>query len=217
MMLRHLQTSLLAPLSIGLSLAFFVGLSLVIQAPSAGLQDPGQRFGLNWVQPSSSPDVETLRPPPPPPPPPSTPEVAAQSAPAAAAASSSSAVATRVDGLNMALPAINADFNATALPSFAGMGGMGTAETPVYREQPQYPRRALERRLEGWVELAFEVDEQGQVIPSTIEVVDAEPKQVFDREARRAIARWRFAAYEMNGGGSRQLRQRLEFRMEQGG
>lgn len=215
-MMRQLQTLVLPPVALGLSLAFFIGLGWVIQAPSANLQEAGKRFALNWVQPSSAPDVETLRPPPPPPPPPSAPEVTAQSAPAAAA-SSSSAVATRVDGLNMALPAINADFNATALPSFAGMGGMGTAETPVYREQPQYPRRALERRLEGWVELAFEVDEQGQVIPSTIEVVDAEPKQVFDREARRAIARWRFAAYEMNGGGSRQLRQRLEFRMEQGG
>jgi protein TonB len=87
---------------------------------------------------------------------------------------------------------------------------------PVHRVQPQYPRRALARRLEGWVELVFEVDSRGQVQPETIRVVAAQPEGVFDRAARRAIARWRFSSDELGSTGA-QLRQRLEFRLEGSG
>jgi protein TonB len=55
---------------------------------------------------------------------------------------------------------------------------------------PQYPPSALMRGLEGWVQLAFKVTEEGLVDEPT--VVDAKPRGVFDSAARNAVLRWRF-------------------------
>jgi protein TonB len=203
-----LRPWLLMPLALSLSLLVFVGLGWIIQSPIGSVSNQQQRFALNWVQLSAEPQVETLRPPPPPPPPEMT-----EIQPQAAASSSRSAAVNQLKGLDMALPAIDAGLDFTA-PDLQGVGIDGQAETPVYREAPQYPRQALARRMEGWVELEFEVNQQGQVMAESIRIIDADPPHVFDRAARRAIARWRFASYEMHGRGSRQLRQRLEFRME---
>ncbi len=55
---------------------------------------------------------------------------------------------------------------------------------------PQYPQTALMRGLEGWVQLAFRVTEEGLVEEPT--VVDANPSGVFNNAARNAVLRWRF-------------------------
>ncbi len=55
---------------------------------------------------------------------------------------------------------------------------------------PQYPQTALMRGLEGWVQLAFIVSEEGLVEEPT--VVDAKPSGVFNNAARNAVLRWRF-------------------------
>lgn len=204
-----LRPWLLLPLALSLSLLVFVGLGWIIQSPVDSISNKQQRFAMNWVQLSAEPEVETLRPPPPPPPPEVSSIQPQPAAPAARAASS----ASHLQGMDMPLPAIDSGLDMAA-PDLQGTGIDGQAEMPVYREAPQYPRQALARRMEGWVELVFEVDQQGQVIPESIRVIDAEPAHVFDRAARRAITRWRFAAYEMRGKQSRELRQRLEFRME---
>lgn len=206
----HLQRWLLLPLALGLSLLVFIGLGWIIQSPADGALQKQQRFALNWVQLSADPDVETLRPPPPPPPPP---EITTAEPQSSAASASPVAVSSSLQGLDMPLPAIDTGLDLAA-PNLQGVGVDAQAEMPVYREAPHYPRQALARRMEGWVELEFEVDQQGKVIAESIQVTDAEPAHVFDRAARRAIARWRFAAYEMQGNSTRQLRQRLEFRME---
>lgn len=208
-MTEHARNLMLMPLAAGLSLSLFAGLGWIIQSPVGGPAEAPQRFSMNWVQIAPEPDLETLRPPPPPPPP-EAPSVMPEVTPSSSAPATAAATTSRLD---MNLPALDMTMAGPGLPSLQGLGGMGQSEVPVYRENPQYPRQALVRRLEGWVELSFEVDERGQVIADTIEVIDAEPAQVFDRAARRALARWRFSAHEMNGGG-RRLQQRLEFRLE---
>lgn len=55
---------------------------------------------------------------------------------------------------------------------------------------PQYPRRAKAQDIEGWVELQLTVDPDGEVVD--VAVLDAEPKQVFERAAIRAVMRWEF-------------------------
>lgn len=55
---------------------------------------------------------------------------------------------------------------------------------------PQYPPTALMRGLEGWVQLAFRVTEEGLVEEPT--VMDAKPGGVFNNAARNAVLRWRF-------------------------
>jgi len=56
---------------------------------------------------------------------------------------------------------------------------------------PVYPDDALRTNAEGWVEMLFTVDAEGKV--SDVEVVNSQPKNVFDRAA---IAAMRHARYE---------------------
>lgn len=205
---------ILLPLALALSLGLFAGLGWIIQGPSGGLGEKAPRLALNWVQVAGDTEVETLKPPPPPPPPP-PPETQQQST-SSSASRSDFAISDDSDALTMPLPSIDTGLNTSATPSLANLGIDSSADVPVYREAPRYPRQAMARRQEGWVELVFEVDAKGQVIRETIRVVDAEPKHLFERAAKRAIARWRFAAFELSNGPNRQLKQRLEFRLEGG-
>jgi periplasmic protein TonB len=61
---------------------------------------------------------------------------------------------------------------------------------PLVRIAPDYPPRALSRGLEGWVQVQFTITPTGTVKDAI--VVNAEPKQVFDDAALKAIARWRY-------------------------
>ena len=57
---------------------------------------------------------------------------------------------------------------------------------------PEYPRRALSNGQEGWVDLRFTVAPDGQI--EAVEVVKAEPRQVFERSALGAASQWVFEA-----------------------
>jgi protein TonB len=61
---------------------------------------------------------------------------------------------------------------------------------PLVRINPDYPPRALSRGLEGWVQVQFTITATGTVKDPI--VVNAEPKNVFDDAALKAIARWRY-------------------------
>jgi periplasmic protein TonB len=61
---------------------------------------------------------------------------------------------------------------------------------PLVRINPDYPPRALSRGLEGWVQVQFTITPTGTVKDAI--VVNAEPKNIFDDAALKAIARWRY-------------------------
>ena len=61
---------------------------------------------------------------------------------------------------------------------------------PLVRINPDYPPRALSRGLEGWVQVQFTITPTGTVTDAV--VVNAEPKNIFDDAALKAIARWRY-------------------------
>jgi protein TonB len=61
---------------------------------------------------------------------------------------------------------------------------------PLVRINPDYPPRALSRGLEGWVQVQFTITATGTVKDPI--VVNAEPKNIFDDAALKAIARWRY-------------------------
>ncbi|MBT8445644.1 MAG: TonB family protein [Gammaproteobacteria bacterium] len=67
---------------------------------------------------------------------------------------------------------------------------MASELTPLAMLPPQYPRNALSRGIEGWVDIVFGVDQQGLVRDVTVR--NAEPKGVFDRAAIAGAERWRF-------------------------
>ncbi len=76
-----------------------------------------------------------------------------------------------------------------------------------------YPLRAQRQRIEGWVEMTFTIDVNGNV--KNVAVVNAQPKRQFDREAMRALAQYKFRP-RIEGGKAveSQARQRLEFRLQ---
>ena len=73
-------------------------------------------------------------------------------------------------------------------------GGGGVSESQglvvLSRVLPRYPPRAEARGIEGWVSLEITATPAGTV--SDARVVDASPKEIFDKAALEAIRRWRF-------------------------
>lgn len=72
-----------------------------------------------------------------------------------------------------------------------------SAPTPLVRVEPQYPRQAAMRGQEGWVKLRFNITEIGDV--DNVEILEAEPRRVFDAAARAAVLRWRYRPQKIDG------------------
>ncbi|MEN2269761.1 energy transducer TonB [Vibrio diabolicus] len=87
-------------------------------------------------------------------------------------------------GLNTALEGI-----AISAPNLKGTMGNQQA-LPLYRVDPRYPSKALKRRVEGYVIMRFTIDATGR--PKDIEVLEAEPQRMFEREAIRALKKWKY-------------------------
>lgn len=68
---------------------------------------------------------------------------------------------------------------------------------PLVRVPPQYPIRAAERGIEGWVVLRFTITATGTVENPI--VVDAQPKRIFDRAAIRALKKWKYRPRIVDG------------------
>ena len=86
---------------------------------------------------------------------------------------------------------------------------------PLVRINPDYPQRALQRGLEGWVQVQFTITPTGTVKDPI--VVDAMPKSVFDDAALKAIARWRYNPKVENGVAVERVgvQTRIVFQLEQ--
>jgi len=61
---------------------------------------------------------------------------------------------------------------------------------PVVVIRPMYPREAALSGTEGWVKVEFTITETGTV--KDAQVIEADPPRVFNREAIRAILKWKF-------------------------
>ena len=144
--------------------------------------------------------------PPPPPPPPKQPPKAPEPEPdnndvdANAISISVPSVDVGGDGLSLSGPG-------------AGIGRDGDA-APIVRIEPKYPMQAQRNGTEGWVKLSFSINEVGGV--EDISVIEAQPRRVFDREAKRALRRWKYKPKIVDGKPIKQtgLVVQLDFSME---
>jgi len=82
-----------------------------------------------------------------------------------------------------------------------GMGGFGAPSDgdylPIVRVQPQYPRRAAERGIEGYAIVELTVTAAGTT--TDIRVVEAQPEGIFDRAAIRAAEKFKYKPKMVNG------------------
>ena len=68
---------------------------------------------------------------------------------------------------------------------------------PVVVIRPMYPREAAISGTQGWVKVEFIITEVGTV--KDPRVIDAKPPRVFNREAIRAILKWKFKPRVVEG------------------
>lgn len=107
---------------------------------------------------------------------------------------------TSIDGL-----AINA-------PTFSDFGSNQQA-MPLYRVEPRYPAKALKRGAEGFVVMQFTIDPTGR--PTDVKVLEANPRRMFEREAVRALKKWKYQPKVIEGRAVAQVNQtvKLEFKL----
>lgn len=71
-----------------------------------------------------------------------------------------------------------------------------------------------ESDLGGWVRLTFDIDTKG--VPQNIVVTESEPENIFDKEAIRALSKWKYKPKFVDGQPVIQKDQKvqLDFRLE---
>jgi protein TonB len=95
-------------------------------------------------------------------------------------------------------PAAPAPVVAPPAPAEAAPSVVAATTLKVLRtENPEYPQRALEQLVSGWVEMEFTVARDGSV--QDIVVTNSEPRRTFDSAAVAALRRYRYQPVVRNG------------------
>lgn len=91
----------------------------------------------------------------------------------------------------IAVAAMAAAFAAPSYAQDAKVTGGSDDLRPVSRVDPEFPREALRAGNEkGRVKARMTLDGSGEV--SRVEILDANPRRVFDRAVVRALSQWKF-------------------------
>ena len=97
-----------------------------------------------------------------------------------------------------------------------GKSPSGEAVKVVIKSRPvfKYPRRAQRLGVEGFVVLAFDVNEQGELID--LRVTESKPRLVFDKAATQYIKKFKFEPPSLDGSAvyASDITMRMPFRLE---
>ncbi len=160
-------------------------MNFLIESGEAALSDPRERMVLDFVEVKQEEVVNRQERKPEPPKQPETPPPDVPPPP-------SSDVAPDVGAIGVAPPPI-------ANTSGLGIGTPGVADgeyLPIVRVPPQYPQRAAQRGLEGYVIVEFTVNELGEVVDP---VVTYSTSRLFERAAIKAVLGWRYKPKVVDG------------------
>lgn len=158
---------------------------------------------VNTTPPKSSAEQRRRVPPPPPPPPQAPPK---QQAPEPEPA--------QTGGIEFNMPSVSMSAPSTGLSGpGGGLGNDGDA-APIFRMDPKYPMKAAREGIEGYVVMSFTIDKLGGV--TDVKVIEAQPKRIFDKAAKRALKKWKYKAKVEDGVALVQtgLTVRLDFNIE---
>ena len=81
------------------------------------------------------------------------------------------------------------------------------------RFRPKHAIHAARNRIEGYVQMNFDISESGD--PINIKVIKSVPEQVFDKAAVKALSNWKYAPKVVDGIAVKQknLEVRLDFKL----
>ena len=106
-----------------------------------------------------------------------------------------------LSAINVDMPQLDIDLSSAKGAGIGAMlSGYGVGDNdviPLVDVPPRYPAQAQSRGIEGWVTVQIKITKEGTV--DDVQVVDANPKGVFEREAIRAAWRMKFKAKLVNG------------------
>ncbi len=198
---------LIVSILLGAVVAF--GLFVVMAKLVENTGEPGEKpppppvIDIIMQEPDESTNTRVRTPPPPPPPPQEPPKVELVEPEAAE---------PDANGFSLNIPGVDTGSVGVSIGGVGAMMRDGDA-TPIVRIDPKYPPQAARDGKEGWVDLSFTINEVGGV--EDVEVIDADPKRIFDREAKRALRKWKYRPKVVDGVAQRQpgLRVRLEFNL----
>jgi protein TonB len=191
---------------LGASIAFglFVIMAKLVQNDGKAQESLPPPPVIDIVMQKPDDEVQTrVRKPPPPPPPPQEPPKVELVEPAQADPNSS--------GFSLSIPSVDTGGISNAV---GGIGGMRDGDAaPIVRIPPDYPPQAARDGKEGWVRLSFTINEVGGV--EDVEVLDADPKRIFDRNAKRALRKWKYRPQIVDGVAQKQfgLEVQLDFKL----
>ncbi len=196
------------------AILLFALLGWMIEPPQS-MDKKAQKFHLSWAKVSKVDEVSTIKrkPKPPEEPPPMQEAVSMKSqiSPPALTA------LPKMSDSDLSINAVEGEAYQDGVPGLANLA-VGGAEPlmliPIHRANPRYPLYALRKHIEGVVEVVFKIDEQGNVLANSLKVVKANPPNVFENSAMRAIANWKFEKAAKGETGERLVKYVLHYKLD---
>ncbi len=155
-------------------------------------QDITEPVGVSLVslQPPEPPQQEEVQEPEPPTPQPERPDFAPALVQPAVTGPALDGLAVQIDLAGQEMGGARDDF-------IFDSADLDRAPQTIARVQPDYPYRAREMGIEGYVAVKFMVREDGSV--GNINILKAQPQGRFEEVVRRSLVRWRFQPGQIGG------------------
>lgn len=187
------------PIALSCVVAIFSLMAWMVDISHRRAPEPSEALSFNMVMVENEQDVQRRQR--------SVPEQPqAPEVPEQMLASQANTQATQVSPVAQPMLGLDTAIDGLAIsaPTF-GDFGVNQQAMPLYRVEPRYPTKALKRGAEGYVVMKFTIDPTGK--PIDVEVVEANPKRMFEREAVRAVKKWKYQPKVVDGTAVAQLGQ----------